>query len=369
MILVCLDANALHGDPLLLKQFSRRLLDHVEKGTCQVHLSPVVGAELDRMLRDELGAEHDSLVTRIKDVGGRHQTPVTDLLADLEAFRSAARRQIDARREQLAATDGFFVQPWPNCSSQEVVERELARRRPFIDKEKVGTIGHRDTIIWLGVLALAAGRPDDTIAFVTKDNGFLGGDGLHEDLQEDLINCGVELTRVERFRDVFSLVTYLDKQFKASKRTAARAAIRQALHEYNDVLIKLEWGWEFDPREGGLVEPEIDAGLPHEMENVMVTHIESPLDVKIEPDTPESGEPVRCTHEVTVSIDGAMTKSDWYSHAYPDLDLWDNDLNEHYVSVDAVRVLELTTEVLYDPEVDEAQVKDIIDVRVIPRSA
>lgn len=362
MFLVCPDANTLYSDPLLLNTLSQRLLWHVEKGTCEVHLSPVVVAELDRRLRDQLGAEHDSFIARVDKMGRQHQKPVGALLAELEKFRSTVSEQIDVRREEFAGLAGYFVQHWPSHDVQAIVERELARKRPFIDKEKAGTIGHRDTIIWLGVLALADSHPDDTILFVTQDKGFLGDDGFHKDLQEDLTSLNIAVDRVLRLRDLYSVVNILDKQLENDQR---RAAIRQALHDYNDVLAKMQWGSEeFDPR-GNDIEPDIDAELPGAMLTVLVGDIETLADPVIELDTCQIDEPIFCTHQVAISFMGDMEKGNWYIDDYPGVELWDDDLNDHYVSVDAYRVLELTTQVIYDPDTDKAHVDELLNARVV----
>lgn len=370
MILVCVDANALHRDPLLLKTFSERLLAHASAGTCEVHLSPVVLSELDRTLRDYVGGEHDAVQTRIKSVGDRCQLPVTEILEELDTLRTTVQQRVEARREELRNMPGVFVQPWPPKSVQQVVERELGRRRPFVDIEKMGTIGHRDTIIWLGVLQLAASRPNDDVIFVTKDKGFLDKDNLHHHLQEDLVEAGVALTRVKRMSDLYFVVTFLDKAAETDQRRAtARAAIRQALHEYNEALAKDEqWGWEWDLRDGDLREPSFNAELPREMEEVNVINVETLLDITIRPDAPETGQTVECIHQLLISFSGLMTKSDWYTHDYLGLELWDPDHNDHYVSVEAHRVLELTTEVKYDPTTDEARVNALLRSRVIAHS-
>jgi hypothetical protein len=370
MVLLCFDANALHGDPLLLKPLAQRVLAHASAGICEVHMSPVVLAQLDRMLRADIGGEHDAVLTRVNSMGDRYQVPTERVLEGLDALRSAAQDRISARRDELQALRGFFVQPWPDASVHDVVERELARRRPFMDKEKAGTVGHRDTIIWLGVLHLAATRPDDDLIFVTKDKGFLEEDGLHSDLKEDLGRSGISAVRVRRMPDLYSVVTFLDREVEADqRRAAARASIRQALHEYNAELVKnVQWGWEWDPRDGGQTPPSIDADIPPEMEEATVDSIETQLDVTIRPDTPETGQPVECTHQVLISFSGFMTKSDWYLHDYDDLELWDSDHNDHYVSVAAHRLLELTTKVTYDPDADEAHVDELLATRLIAHS-
>jgi hypothetical protein len=372
MILVSLDANALYGDPLLLKPFCQRLLAHAGAGVCEVHMSPVVLAELDRRLAADMGGEHDAVETRIRTVGDRYQVPVTEMLSELDALRSAARDRVDARREELRTAPGFFVQPWPEESVPSVVERELARRRPFLDIEKVGTIGHRDTIIWLGTVQLADERPDDDVIFVTKDKGFLEKDDLHHHLREDLEQVGVTAARVRRMPDIYSVVNFLDTaaaEVVDKRRAAARAAIRQALHEYTEELAKdVQWGWEWDPRDGGRSEPSLDADLPEDMEEVTVDYVETQLEVTITPDNPESGQPVECKHRVQISFTGFMAKSDWFSEDYHGIELWDSDFNDHYVVVAAHRVLELTTKVTYDPDADAADVDELVSSRVIDHS-
>nr|WP_239133792.1 PIN domain-containing protein [Rugosimonospora africana] len=327
-------------------------------------------AELDRTTGDDLAGEHAALVTRIRNMGQRYHGSVEDLLTNLESMKSDARDRIVARRQQLAGTRGVLVEEWPTNSVQEIVERELARRRPFIDKENVGTIGHRDTVIWLGLLALAVTRPDDTVVFVTKDKGFLGSKGdLHSDLEADLAQHGVQASRVKAMPDLFSVINVLRTQVEADQRRAtAHAAIRQALHEYNKELMALQWGWEFDLRDGGLARPDIDADLPPEMETVTVSFIESEFDVAVEPSVAENDKPLRCTYKVDISFDGVMTKSEWYGNDYSRLELWDSDLNDQYVSVEAYRVLELIAEVTYDPAVEEAHVDHIVGSHVVSDS-
>lgn len=369
VILVYPDTNALHGDPLLIKSRGQQLVQFARDGVCRLHLSPVVMAELERMSSDGLGGEHDSLVTRIKDMGQRYRTAVDDVLASLEAAKLDAQQQFKTGRSQLSDSPGVAVEAWPTSSVQEVVERELRRRRPFIDKENVGTIGHRDTIIWLGLIAMAKDHTADIVLFVTKDKGFLAakGGGLHLDLEADLARCGIDVSRVKVMPDLFSVINLLHKRVEADQvevqqlRAAADAAVRQALHEYNEELLKLQWGWEFDPRDGGLAEPEINVGLPPQMENVTVSCIESEFDLAIEPGISEDGKPFYCTYRLEISFDGSMSKSDWYVGDYSGLDLWDADLNDHYVSVEAHRLVELTAEVTYDSEVEQARVHSIVN--------
>jgi hypothetical protein len=69
------------------------------------------------------------------------------------------------------------------------VKRELDYRRPFLRKE-VGTIGHRDTVIWLGLVELAKSFPGDTIFFVTNDDGFKENKKLHPELIAEIETAG-----------------------------------------------------------------------------------------------------------------------------------------------------------------------------------
>ncbi len=359
VIHVCVDSNALHGDPLWAKASARRLLDHVAKGRCRIHLSPVVEAELTRQVADDLGAEIDSIGNRIKATADRHDVGCDEMIGRIHAFREDTRRTIAARQTALRNLPGFEIEDWPSVTAEEVVRRELARRRPFVDTER-GSIGHRDTIIWHGVLDVAKAYPFDQILFITKDGGFMSKKDLHPDLIEDLAAARIDPANVTREPDLFAAVAVLDRTSAVERLERLTLAVRIALHEYNRELWNLQWVQAFDPRDGGMPDPDIDVGLPPTMEDVSVSYIESNFDVQLDPAEPAPDESVLCSYEIEIGFDGAMYKSDWFGDENDDIELWDADLNDHYVAVHAERRVVIKAKVSYDDETDTAEVEEIV---------
>ena len=86
------------------------------------------------------------------------------------------------------------ILPLDSASHDELIERALARRRPF-DGE--GRAGYRDALIWYAVLRLA---DKDEVVFVSDDGHFAGDGGtLHPDLRDDLVARGLAADRVRLF--------------------------------------------------------------------------------------------------------------------------------------------------------------------------
>lgn len=360
MIRICIDTNALFGDPLWLKPSSKRLLSHAAAGRCQVHLSPVVDAEIRRKIADQARADVDSIRSRIRTFAERHQIEHESLLDALERFRQAAVKAAYDRDVDLRRSEGFGTEGWPAIDAQALVERELARRRPFIDTGK-GTIGQRDTVIWHGVLDAAQNYPEDEVVFVPQDNGFLLDKVLHPDLIGDLREAGLDPTIITVVPDIVSALGLLDRTFAKDRHAQLVAAVREALHEYNRELWQIQRAPDYDPRDGGVLEPEVDLGLPLTFEDVNVSSIESAFDVTLDPEDPERDQPFECTYEVLIDFNGAMAKSEWYSAGSDDdLELWDPDLNDHYVVVHAERRVQLTVAMRYDDTTDTATVDELV---------
>jgi hypothetical protein len=368
MYLVCVDSNAVHGDPLLQNEhLGQRLLALVADGQCQLHLSPVVTAELSRQVLEKLKTDHQSLRTRIVSLGKQYGDSAA-LLAKLDNFAEAGEALIGKRYATLVAGGGVFIQDWPETSVQAMVEREIKRRRPFMKKEP-GTIGHRDTVIWLNVLELARAHPGDTVLFVTADKGFKSSAKLlHGDLLADMAEQLIPPERIRIFAELYPALEFLEALKadtpagqKADQIDLAswRAAVTQALLNYNDELKNMDWWPVDDIRDGGYSEPDYEIGIPYAFEDPSISYIDGPFEVFIDADEPVFDRPVTCTHQVTISFSGTMAKSEYYVEDQDEIDLWDGDLNDYTVGVEADRTIKLTTIVLYDSEADEAEVQSL----------
>jgi len=69
------------------------------------------------------------------------------------------------------------------------------------------------------------------------------------------------------------------------------------------------------------------------------------------------------TYEASLELEGVMAKSTWYSQEFGDLELWDGELNDHYLSVYTVRTIEVTAQVELHPKTDEPIDIQILSIR------
>jgi hypothetical protein len=100
--------------------------------------------------------------------------------------------------------------------------------------------------------------------------------------------------------------------------------------------------------------------LPNELGEASVLAIDGPFEVSIDAERVTLDEPVTCTHQVTLTISGFMTKWDWYDiEDDAGVYLLDGDWNDHYVMVEAAPTIKVTTKVMYDSLSREASVEDL----------
>jgi hypothetical protein len=144
--------------------------------------------------------------------------------------------------QKLLASGARFVD-LPDVPHQTIVDRALARRRPF---DSQGQKGYRDTLIWHNVLEIAVlGEP---VTFITNDGDFVDDTGrLHDDLLDDLDLAGVGQHRVRTVRSI-------------------REAVEQVVRPVRELLDSLrkrlevddEWRRELSERLQILAEREAD---------------------------------------------------------------------------------------------------------------
>ncbi len=184
---VVLDTTVLHQDLLLQSRPSQRLLLAAARGWFTVCIPEVVLSEARRHY--ELA--HEKLRTQLSAVAiaANRLGVLTDqvpAVADCEAAGRQYDRDIRARLDRSRITVG----PLPNVPHQAILERDLARRKPF----KSDGSGYRDTVLWLTVLSVAAqASPDGQVAFISANSSDFADSEVprmvHADLRQDLIDA------------------------------------------------------------------------------------------------------------------------------------------------------------------------------------
>lgn len=347
MIAIYPDCNALWRNVNLSNEVGERLRKRLSSGFVELRISPVVLAELQRNAEEEVRTARSEALTAIERATRSTSTNTKKLVAKQQALFDRITAGIDEQFSELLAIDGVVVDDWPSLSARDLGERELERRRPFMDKA-AGTIGHRDALIWAGVvegLESLWGDEGDIAIFVSKDEGFKAdkNGSLHGDLRHDVEE--VFDGRFEFVPSLFDALTVIDLHEEAI--TRREADIRNALSAFVEHLDNDPWGWP-------------NTELPPDLESPRVLSAEYLGNEII-----GEGNPAHCSFEALVQIEGAIRKDQWYLDTDSEVQLWDGEINEDYVSVYVERLVEFEVEV----NLDEAGEVDYVEATSVHMSA
>ncbi len=332
MIVIYPDANALWRNISLSNEVGERLRKRLRAGSVELRIWPVVLAELRRQANEELRLARSEAVSATERATRATNTDTAKLVADQQSLFNQITAGIDDQFSELLALDGVSVDDWPSLSARDVGERELDGKRPFLDKP-AGTIGHRDALIWAGViegLETISGDEGDIAIFVSKDEGFRAEKGkrLHADLQSDVDDTFDG--RFELVPSLFDALTVIDLYEEAITRREAN--IRNALSAFARELDNVDWDWE-------------NTELPPDLESPRVLSAEY-----LGGEVIGEGNPATCTFMALVQIEGAMLKDQWYVDMDSEVQLWDGEVNDYYFSVYVERTVEFEVEVDLDDE-------------------
>lgn len=215
-------------------------------------------------------------------------------------------------------------------SHENIVARDLARRRPFQESGK----GYRDALLWEVVLRNLANFntktfliTDDFRDFWDKENK-----GLHKHLREDLRDKGLPSDCVVLYR---TLADFMNAHVKP-----ALDSINEALPELMQGRYKgfevLAWFKENQEAIGSSIQESIES-LFYELrglEDPSVSCVEDPDEIEIQNvyELDIDRVYVDVFTKVDTIFDVFVFKSDyaWVSEEH-DLEIWDGDWNKHYI--------------------------------------
>ena len=276
---VVLDSNIIVADFRMSGSNFRILTEWLPHTEHSVHVPQLVIDEVVNQFKSKLLRENDkvkSSLTRIeKMTGDEYPWPLDE--ARLNAALDAYRQGLHQKLRGLGAS----VLPYPNIDHPTLVERDLARRKPFSESGA----GYRDALIWESALDVAA-QDDTPVAFVTNnisDFADLAG-ALHPDLVQDLLRRGFEPGRVVLFRD---LSAFVDQHVKPTmeRLTDIEVQLQQGTYSGFDLAeeigLKIQDEYatkEWSPGQVGLSEecedPTIDmVGPVHHLQVEEVRHL------------------------------------------------------------------------------------------------
>lgn len=328
MLIVVLDTNALHSDAWLTGQHGRALVDLASEGRIRLIVPEVVRDEILRQRREaaeKAWKTADEALDEMQKAG----LNVSESKARLKATFGRIDSEFEGAFAELFGRDGVSMEPTPDIDVKKLVERDLARRRPFLETEqerKKKSFGFRDVVIWETVLAVLDGADSgDTVLFVTADNGFVERDEtvkIHPDLLEDLDARGVDHGRIANAKALNHVLAVIKTHDEVSRVNVATEAVYALAGE--EVGIQLVHGGDYDY-------PAFVKFTVPGFENPQISELELVTDFDLE----EDGSKVTAAADVDLYLDGAIYKGDWLGsedepfHVGP-------ELNNHYFEADAL---------------------------------
>lgn len=361
---IVLDTNSLFDDPVMVRQDAERVLRLLKPAEATLVFSPVVRAELERKRQDDVKDLRRTIFSRVRKLSALGGVDSKKLVTGIDDLARAATQRWTERWEEISALPQVEFAPWPTINAQSMAERELGRRRPFLDKE-AGTVGHRDALIWLTVLELAEEDPTEEIVLVTADQGFLSKGGLHEHLIQDLVELGANgiVTHTTSLARVAELLQSEADQsgWEAWREAAAASVLHDELRALDSGAFTPKW----DERSGGTLEPTFDIGLSTIGDDWELADVDGPENLVLE-HAPYGAGDITCTFKADLYLSGFMDKSEWYSDDHPEVNLWDADWNDHVVSVEAERRVEFTARLHIDDDDETLTLDEIVDAHIVP---
>lgn len=266
------------------------------------------------------------------------------------------------RKDLLKQVDAK-IYSYPNISHEQVVRRELLRKKPFNETGK----GYRDYLIWRTVLEIAK-ESDEPIALITKNTkDFADNDNnLHSDLISDLNKESVSSNNIILFTDVSQ---FNDKYIIPTLEVLENVCQNLKHQNYDDInleelvrdyILKTIYNMNFDT-ENISIGPLFESPSLSEVEEVDIIDINDVYRLS-------SGELlVNIQAEADCIIDVYIFKSDYYilnEDESSDIAVWDRDWNKHYIWATIERKLNLEMDLTFDEQNKEITSMEINSVHV-----
>ncbi len=252
---------------------------------------------------------------------------------------------------------------YPIVSHKIVVQRALERKKPF---KEDGKDGYRDYLIWLSFLDVVSHYTSEDACFITLNTHDFSDpvkkNELHQQLQKDIEEKGIKLSRVSYFT---SLKDFIEQQVKPGLHVIEE-------HEKLIEELKADRAGFIDPLEVALTEKlqgldltEYNVFVVEEGENPSVSNIDEVSETNIDQVSEVSETELLLTIRVKVlcNIDFFIFKSDYLvMEDTNQFSIIDSDWNKHYMWAETPMELEVSLEVVYGKDKKQIKSIDIEDI-------
>jgi hypothetical protein len=355
-IVILVDTTATYGDVMLSRSSWMKLLSLCAKGTVRLAIPSVVLRETARHWEaraseavEEASKRHSGLhkSRRAFEYLGLGQISPPAALPSVHVDVPAFYDRLVVKLRSLEVE----ILPLPKVGIAELLERDLARRKPFADSGK----GFRDALIWHSVteLLLTLG-PESPLYFVSNNvEDFWLDDAFHPELLAEIEPLERDFRPVRQLDEVLEaeavkpLVAELEPTDGELEAFLRRSLEEAEVESYEEISISNliresvaaaavdlagdEIASEGTEPSSGLDFSEMD--IPHELETPTVVHVEvdpASFDWDAYETYEEETMLIRAEIDAEVEIEGYVFKADYYI-LEGDLCLLDADWNDHYV--------------------------------------
>lgn len=135
---------------------------------------------------------------------------VDDLLSQIETISVNRLSSVTAKENTMVLMQKLFGQsfsrlPYPTLEHSDVVQRCLAERRPFANRDR--DRGYRDNLLWHSICDYLSATQMDVIFVSNNPNDFADetGNQLHSDLLQDIDSGGLVRDRLKYFKQLNDL--------------------------------------------------------------------------------------------------------------------------------------------------------------------
>lgn len=358
---VILDTNIIFSDFHLKGARIKNLCESVKSTGDTVHIPEVVVDESINKYRKktrECKLKIDRGISDFKRLTGKdvEDNPISDefILKESEKYARSFKKQL----QEL----GIKIIPYPSISHQELVKRDLARKKPFQETGK----GYRDALIWESVKSICEKSlslfENPKIIFVNKNHKDFCEEGLlHPDLKEDLVNNGIneDYVRVIEDIDIFikeyikpkqKILKNIQEELNANKQYNGIYLNTEINNRITEFLLHREFDYEESPFRQEFENPSV-VGINEPSFTVMevrqISEEEFFVEVKIDVD---------CEFNFFIFKSDAMCM-DEDELPY----IWDSDWNKHYMAASKTIPIKLKVTLIVNSSF-EAVLSDDIEI-------
>lgn len=358
---VILDTNIIFSDFHLKGARIKNLCESVKSTGDTVHIPEVVVDESINKYREktrECKLKIDRGISDFKRLTGKdvEDNPISDefILKESEKYARSFKKQL----QEL----GIKIIPYPSISHQELVKRDLARKKPFQETGK----GYRDALIWESVKSICEKSlslfENPKTIFVNKNHKDFCEEGLlHPDLKEDLVNNGIneDYVRVIEDIDIFikeyikpkqKILKNIQEELNANKQYNGIYLNTEINNRITEFLLHREFDYEESPFRQEFENPSV-VGINEPSFTVMevrqISEEEFFVEVKIDVD---------CEFNFFIFKNDAMCM-DEDELPY----IWDSDWNKHYMAASKTIPIKLKETLIVNSSF-EAVLSDDIEI-------